>query len=251
MAAGAGAPTRLRILGIDVGVINLALAVGTCTPAYTDVAIEAVEVVNMMLPCVVPGCALPHSGMAADRVAHVLRDRAAQFAAADTVVIERQPPGGLRDVEQVFLAALRAKARVIAPATMHVAIGSNGLEYAARKQVSIAAAERWVPALREWFPKPDDAADAVCLVLTHVWAKAKEVAAQEAAAASAAVAASAGLDLAQYRYSGRLSAAKAFARKPLRGRWWSPSREDAPPTPPRPPDPSCSPRPLTPRVAPP
>jgi hypothetical protein len=204
---------ELCIIGIDVGVRNLAMAVGWCTPEFTQLRISAVERVNLMDACMVAACELHHTGMAADRVAHFLQQRAETFAAAHTVVIERQPPGGLRDIEQVLLVHLRHKAVVMAPQTMHAAIGSSGLTYEDRKAVAVTTACGLVPDLATRFaPKPDDPADAVCFVLTYVRAAAArraaictKRAAEAAATASATAAVTAGLDLKTYMYTGRFA----------------------------------------------
>ena len=199
------------VIGIDVGIRNLAMAVGTCTASYTDLTITAVERVNLMSTCTEAGCTLHHSGMAADCVAHFLRARAAVFAEADVVVIERQPPGGLRDVEQVLLVHLRDKAVVMAPQTMHVAIGSNGLPYVERKLAAIARASLQVPDLATRFaPKADDPADAVCFVIAYVQAAAARRAAICKSTRAAAASTAAGLDLSAYVYTGRLSVAGGF-----------------------------------------
>lgn len=201
MSCGVSATT---ILGIDVGMVHLALA-HTCTnAAFETFEVRAVHLINMACPShgtvSRADCTLFHSGMACDRVAHVLQEHAALFAAADVVVIERQPPSGLRDVEQVFAVALRNKCVMMSPRTMHVALGSNGLPYDARKAVAVGVAERYVPDLRTRFAKADDVADAVCLALTYCRQQRVVVAAARAKQRAAAVAATAGLCLDAYRY---------------------------------------------------
>jgi hypothetical protein len=152
-----------RLAAVDVGVINLALAFGTVNDG--TVTITRTALVDTTQPCTVAGCPLHHTGMAVDRVAHVVAAYRADFDAAEVVVIERQPPGGLRDVEQVFAATFRAKCVVMAPQTMHATIGSSGLAYEARKEVSKATAAEFTDLTP--YRKQDDVADAVCLLLTQ------------------------------------------------------------------------------------
>ena len=217
------------IVGIDVGVQNLAMAVGSCSASYTNLTITAVERVNLMSTCTVTGCTLHHTGMASDRVAHFLQARAAVFAEADTVVIERQPPGGLRDVEQVLVTRLRDKAVVMAPQTMHVAIGSNGLPYAERKVAAIARASLLVPDIAARFaPKADDPADAVCFVIAYVQAAAARRAAICRSARAASTSAAAGLDLSAYVYTGRLSVAGGYYSSRNRDKPDKPDKPDGP-----------------------
>ena len=155
-----------RLAAVDVGVVNLALAFGTLDTDTRDVAITRTALVDTRAPMCDPAtCTLHHTGMATDRVSHVLKVYAADFDAATEVVIERKPPGGLRDVEQVFATLLRHKCFVMAPRTMHAAIGSSGLQYEARKAVSMHTAARFTDLTP--YAKRDDVADAVCLLLVR------------------------------------------------------------------------------------
>jgi hypothetical protein len=207
----------LLILGIDIGIVNLACAEAVVTDDFEDLKIRQVNLVNLMklehnrVP--LAECPLFHTGMAVDRVAHLVQERQALFDAAHTIVVERQPPGGLRDVEQVLVSLFRHKAVVMAPQTMHAFIGSSCSPYSIRKQLAIAFAETFVPSLTTLFPvKADDAADAVCLACTFVH-KMRTVRRKAAGRARAdAVATKQGLCLADYVYTGKMGGGK---KKPL------------------------------------
>ena len=198
--------TRLT-LGIDVGVIHLALVGGVTSDAYEDLRIVHVELINTTIleHGRVPRstCTLHHTGMAADRVAHLVQERQILFDAAHRIIVERQPPGGLRDVEQVLACMFRDKVVLMAPQTMHAHIGSSQRPYAIRKALAVEYALVFLPDLRVRYPdKADDVADAVCLVVTHVHTKAKEALCAARKAEAAAYAARRGLDFNQFRYSG-------------------------------------------------
>lgn len=213
------ATVQKTLIGIDIGVVHLGFAVGHATDKWTDLSIASVHVIDTMVleHRRVPraACQLQHTGMAADRVAHVVQERQALFDGASVIVVERQPPGGLRDVEQVFVCMFRDRVHIMAPATMHACIGSSRHCYAERKKISIAMASRYVPDLCARFPKPDDAADAVCML--HTFAKhaadRDRVARQRAAAHL--VARGRGLDLGDFVYTGYLKdRSSARARPP-------------------------------------
>lgn len=181
-----------RVMGIDVGLVHLALAFGTIHGEDFSVTIDWVNLVDatVLEHGRVPRseCRLHHTGMAVDRVQHVIQERQPDFDAVEEIVIERQPPGGIRDVEQVFVTLFRDRCVVVCPRTMHVFLGSSGLTYPERKAVSMNRAQRYVPDIRTRFPKADDVADAVCLLLTRAAALAKTAAVVKArAAADAAV----------------------------------------------------------------
>jgi Holliday junction resolvasome RuvABC endonuclease subunit len=204
-AQGATHNDAMIAVGVDIGVLHLAVAVVRAGPHWEDATVQAVEVINTrtLEHNRVPrsACTLHHTGMAVDRVAHVTQERSALFAAAEVIIVERQPPGGLRDVEQVLVAMFRDKAVVMAPQTMHAFIGSSGLPYAERKEVAIAFAEGHVPHLRTTFPsKTDDAADAVCLALTWVHKQHQQWARTAAFKAARDTAKARGLDFEAFRY---------------------------------------------------
>lgn len=197
----------LHLMAVDVGVINLAIAHGTCRADYTALHVTDIEVLNTMVfeHCRVQEdtCPLHHTGTASDRVAHVVQERQHLFDRAHTIVIERQPPGGLRDVEQVLMTMFRNKSVLVSPRTMHVFIGSNQLEYAGRKRMAIERACVVAPWIVDRFPdKPDDAADAVCLMLTHVHAKRMQHVLHRRTQAARVHAHERGLDFAMYRFEG-------------------------------------------------
>lgn len=208
-AAVAATPTTsdLLLIGVDIGVVHLALAFARAGPRFQDVAVDRVELINMT--CMrheavsEAQCTLHHTGMAADRVAHVVQERRQAFDAAHCIVIERQPPGGLRDVEQVLFLMFRAKAVMMAPQTMHAHIGSSQRPYSIRKDLSKLYAQRYVPDLLLRFPdKADDVADAVCLVVTLAHQRAAVAAAEGLRAHAADSCAARGLDLAAFVYTG-------------------------------------------------
>ena len=198
---------RMVILALDVGVIHLAIAVATCNADYSGAAIREVMLVNTMTlghtRVCRAACRLHHTGMAADRVAHVVQERQELFDVANTIVVERQPPGGLRDVEQVLVLMFRDKVNVMAPQTMHAFIGSSRNPYTVRKQLAIEYATRFVKDLREQFPgKTDDVADAICIAVTYVERTREACAQKRQRVHSHVLAAERGLDLNAYRYTG-------------------------------------------------
>ncbi len=191
-----------HFVGVDVGVVHLALAMCHTNAAYEDFTVQRVQLIDIteLEHQRVPRsrCPLSHTGMACDRVLHVIQERQALFDAAEEVVVERQPPQGIRDVEQVFVTVFRTKCHVMAPQTMHKFLHSSGYEYAERKQISIRTAKAYVPDITAMFEKADDVADAVCLVLTRV----SQLHDQHSRQARRAAALDRGLDFEAFRYKG-------------------------------------------------
>lgn len=165
-----------RVASIDVGVLNLALVIA-------DVDVDGiVEVVHMertdtTAECERSACSLGHTRTAADRLSHYVRDRQGLFDQCTTVLIERQPPAGLTDVEQLLFAYFRSKAVLISPNAMHKMLGIGNFSYEVRKWHTVQVTERVLQAshhanARATFyalgERKHDVADAVCMLLFYV-----------------------------------------------------------------------------------
>ena len=138
-----------RILAIDAGILNLGWAVAEYTThRVSDLRVLAYGNEDVTRACRVEGCSLPHSRELWDRLhhthAHVLRDYAEE---ADTVLLERQPPGGLGEVTAFFYSMYRDKATYIHPRSMHTHYGMGHLGYDDRKRHMLGVARQWVPHL--------------------------------------------------------------------------------------------------------
>lgn len=125
-----------RMLGfVDVGRTNMGLCFTANDWHWSDPVVECVARVdiaqaddgvarkgaggeNVLIAC---GDPWPARGETADLVARfVVRWRSA-FAACERIFVERQPPGGMRDIEQLLYAALGGGTRVsfLAPNSLH------------------------------------------------------------------------------------------------------------------------------------
>lgn len=192
------------LIGIDIGVLHLGLAFASTNDDYSSLKIEKTVLIDMTTECSSSGCSLFHTGFACDRVLHVIQAHQKSFDDCDHVVIERQPPTGIRDVEQVFAALFRPKAIIVQPQTMHAYIGSSGFDYDRRKDLATKFACRYVPDIEDRYERAHDVADAVCLVATvrsQLFTKAIEARLKsEAKTRQAAAKTSTTLDLDRFRY---------------------------------------------------
>lgn len=172
----------MKLVAVDIGIRNFAMAMGDVDDDNGDVTISRARRVDItVFACNRLTCDLQHKHMAADWVAHVVRRFSDEFGAADEVIIERQPPGGLRDVEQVLFQTFRHKARVLQPQTMHRHVGLGpSATYDTRKDKTVEVASKYYPVLTTRFAdKPDDVADAICLLVTRGTALARQLSAQK------------------------------------------------------------------------
>lgn len=161
----------MYIVSIDIGIINLGL-VG----AYVDnttFKIEKIDIVRKIditilrhLKVHARECKLYHSNEICDRVDHFLQEYKHIFDAADIVLLERQPPGGIQHVEQLLMRALRKKTILVAPTSLHKWMNINDLDYDARKVRTVRRAEPHLSSFHEWtlWDRKHDMADAFCIL---------------------------------------------------------------------------------------
>lgn len=87
-------------------------------------------------------CPLRHEAVPVDWVDHFVRDFKDAIAQAQVVLIERQPPGGFRCVEQLIYKACRDKALLVQPRSFQAHFGVTCMEYDERKQYLVGVAQR-------------------------------------------------------------------------------------------------------------
>ena len=139
-----GATTN--ILSIDIGVTNMGIVqvekTGNTRPRL--VSGRKVDITDNG-GCNSKSCKLGHTGAMTDWVDHLLLyDIALQTAwvAADIVLIERQPPLGFRDCEQLLFRAFRQNARLVSPRSVHAHFNMGSLCYEHRKAAACHIASR-------------------------------------------------------------------------------------------------------------
>ena len=132
----------MMLLCIDVGLVNLGVAL---VEASHDEGLrchlaERVDITEFR--CKGGACPLRHEAIPVDWVAHLLEEYGDAFSRADVVLIERQPPGGFRCVEQLLYQACREKAVLVQPRSFQAHFGVGGMEYEERKRQLVYIAQR-------------------------------------------------------------------------------------------------------------
>jgi hypothetical protein len=164
----------LRLLSIDPGVTHLGWCVARGRTSHgvssgtkgASMEVLAHGTEDTTRPCRVPGCAIPKTRELWDRLghtwAHTLREHA---EAADHVLVERQPPGGLGEVVSfVYERVGLGKIVRIHPRSMHKFYGIGHYDYDGRKVCTEAIAANWIPDLRGGGDeRVHDVADAVAM----------------------------------------------------------------------------------------
>lgn len=166
-------------LGIDVGIINLAI-VKCQVEHYKIVTILDARCINLneLTHSVVPRdqCKLQHSNDVYDKLQHMLQEHFDIFDGVDQVRIERQPLCGLVHVEQLLFGHFRSKSRLISPNAMHKHFDIQMYDYDGRKIQTTRIAEPYLDHMAEFQQRErvHDLADAVCIVLFSLCVEKRE-----------------------------------------------------------------------------
>tara|TARA_B100001996_G_scaffold79095_1_gene58286 strand:- start:2388 stop:3284 length:897 start_codon:yes stop_codon:yes gene_type:complete len=175
----------MKILSIDVGITNLALVSCELSLDFeieTVIHCELCNIRDMCLFCTDKNCVLQHEKTPLDWVNHLVLFRKKVFDAADVILIERQPPGGLKDVEILLFEKFRERVKMIHPRSLHGWMRITHLDYDGRKAETEKAAQLYVKHTKAWelnSERRHDIADAVCFTLFYAYklkeARAKDV----------------------------------------------------------------------------
>jgi hypothetical protein len=92
--------------------------------------------------CAKQDCKIPHTRTVADWLSHVFFLNSELFALCETVLIERQPPGGQIAVEQLLFFQYRSKAILIHPRSVHAFFRWTDEDYERRKLQSVKVFQR-------------------------------------------------------------------------------------------------------------
>lgn len=121
----------LHILAIDIGLTNMGVVFGAMD--YNNIEVYDAKVVDITTFNCGADCTLKHERMSIDWVHHFLHSYRRQIEKADVILLERQPPGGFRDVEQLLYQAMRSKTTWVHPRKFHAHFKCGNLTYDERK----------------------------------------------------------------------------------------------------------------------
>jgi hypothetical protein len=157
------------IISIDVGYHNMALVKLVCDEDYI-LKVDEVHVIDITkIPHRRVGrceCVLPHTSEVADMMAHFIQEYGYMLDEADMVLVERQPPTGLTQIETLLLYLYRSKTQLVSPNAMHSHFNIGHYEYDRRKEETVRIAESYLEGFTN-LGRVHDASDAVCLALFH------------------------------------------------------------------------------------
>lgn len=92
------------------------------------------------------------------------------FEKADTILIERQPPQGLTNIQDIIAYKFYSKVKLICPRSMHKHFMISKLEYDLRKQYTIKITSKYLQdfSIFQNDSRKHDIADAFCQALYYI-----------------------------------------------------------------------------------
>tara|TARA_R110002072_G_scaffold139483_1_gene283108 strand:+ start:3429 stop:4013 length:585 start_codon:yes stop_codon:yes gene_type:complete len=153
---------------IDVGYRNLGLIQvsvnnGEIKPLFMK-KIDISRIPHTNVP--ICKCEIPHTNEVADHISHFIQEYQEVLSSADVILMERQPPGGLTNIEALLFFIFRNKIKLISPNSVHAHFGFGHLDYEQRKERVVSIASKYITLPN--IERKHDIADAFCMILYEV-----------------------------------------------------------------------------------
>ena len=167
------------VVSIDVGYHNLGMVNSFVDDETFEIKVNDIFKINLAeifhKKVKRSNCELYHTSELADYFSHFVQEYGDYLEKADKILIERQPPGGLTNVEALFVYTYRNKIELISPNSMHKHFNINYLEYEKRKERTIEFSKSFLESFQEYqeLSRKHDISDAVCMIIFK-YAKDKE-----------------------------------------------------------------------------
>jgi len=163
----------MLIGAIDIGYTNLGLVLAQ-VDHYKIKHVYFCKRINIgNYHCKNKDCKVPHTREVCDLVTHFAQDYKQVLDSCEILLVERQPPGGLGNVEALICYLFRPKIHWISPTSMHKHHMISHLDYEGRKVKTEQIAKKWLGGKVDYDKevRKHDMADAMCMIM--FWAQPK------------------------------------------------------------------------------
>jgi len=156
----------MKIISIDIGIINLGLVKCTIWDDWTIKSIDSIQLIDIRkecLECKTGECPHRHDRCFTDYMNHFF-DNHPELNNADHILIERQPPQGLVSIQELILNKYRETVVLICPRSVHKHFSITHLNYDERKIASVVTAQEVLSKFDRKLSgrRNHDIADAIC-----------------------------------------------------------------------------------------
>jgi hypothetical protein len=159
-----------KILSIDIGIVNLGYVFVEIQNGLTVKACNRIDITQVQ-HCRVSrcNCTLYHDNCIPDYLDHFIQEHQNLFDEADEILIERQPPVGITNVQDLIFTRFRNKVKLISPNSVHKHFKMTRNDYELRKQQSVTISNEY---LKDFFnfesnTRQHDISDAMLMILYY------------------------------------------------------------------------------------
>jgi hypothetical protein len=153
----------MKVLAIDIGYHNMGLVLAECGNG-PKIKVEYLKKISL------EDYKYIKTNDVVDLVPLFVEDHKEIFDEADTILIERQPPGGFTNIEVLLNYMFRDKVVLVSPVSMHTHFGMRHLNYEERKVRTVNLTEKYTE-IDIPYERKHDIADAVCMLLYYNFKK--------------------------------------------------------------------------------
>ena len=186
----------LKVLSIDIGIINLGYVYCTLEfnqqlkkyhkyqKYYLDenylidvIECNRVNLTNMKHSVVKAcDCKLHHDYCIPDYVDHFIQEHSKMFETTDVILIERQPPMGVTNVQDLIFSKFRDKVILVNQGSVHKYFIMSK-DYNKRKVESEKIATKYLCSFKNFYDniRKHDISDAMLMIIYYYWLKNKEL----------------------------------------------------------------------------
>jgi hypothetical protein len=110
----------MKVLSIDIGIINLGYVYAKLSQTIQVMECNKIDITNMVHNRVpLCKCCLEHDKCIPDYLDHFIQEYQDLFDKADIILIERQPPVGITNIQDLLFVRFRKKVKLVSPNSVH------------------------------------------------------------------------------------------------------------------------------------
>ena len=190
--------TKIKVLSIDIGIINLGYVFANFNYSFDDYSrnnlkglprineingfIDILDTNNVDITNVRHSrvkycdCKLYHDSCIPDYLDHFIQEHLEMFETAEIIIIERQPPIGITNVQDLLFTKFRSKVILISPRSIHKYFGMSK-DYSIRKTQSEKISEEYLIPFKSFSTKvrKHDMSDAMLMLIYYFSLKFKDI----------------------------------------------------------------------------
>ena len=161
-----------KILGIDIGILNLGYVYSTLRIDSSELLVTECDRVDITIfkHSKVPfcDCKLHHDYCIPDYIDHFIQEHLEVFEESDLILIERQPPVGITNVQDLIFSRYRNKVLLVSPNVIHKYFKMSK-DYSKRKEESQGIAEVYLNNFAKYNNniRKHDISDALLLIIWY------------------------------------------------------------------------------------